>query len=195
MVTSARTRLVLFQVTSKRTLQCVQVTDAPAAIVGLSIWKHPRDNHGKTWSTIQAFEWRRPLSTCRVPSTHSQPSMPYLRKRKKKTLHKTIIQPFFLKQTYQQQIHSYSRKDVYELFLDVWWFHIPAPFERRGPPGIKKPQLDLQTLKLETTTKEFLVHSKFILISNVWWYNNRAPVELKGPPRLRIPIPPSNPRI
>jgi hypothetical protein len=46
--------------------------------------------------------------------------MPYLRKRKKKTLHKAIIQPFFLKQTYQHQIHCYSTKDVYELFLDVW---------------------------------------------------------------------------
>jgi hypothetical protein len=46
--------------------------------------------------------------------------MPYLRKRKKKTLHKAIIQQFSLKQTYQHQIHRYSRKDVYELFLDVW---------------------------------------------------------------------------
>jgi hypothetical protein len=34
---SARTRLVLSQVTSKRTLQCVQVTDAPAAIVRSSV--------------------------------------------------------------------------------------------------------------------------------------------------------------
>jgi hypothetical protein len=33
MVASARTDLVLPQVTSKRTLQCVQVTDAPMAIV------------------------------------------------------------------------------------------------------------------------------------------------------------------
>jgi hypothetical protein len=81
--------------------------------------------------------------------------MPYLRKRKKKTLHKAIIQPFSLKQTYQHQIHRYSTKDVYELFLDVWSFHIPAAFEIRHPPGIKKPQLDLQTLKLETTIKKF----------------------------------------
>jgi hypothetical protein len=37
MVASARTYLVLSQVTSKRTLQCVQVTDAPAAIVRSSV--------------------------------------------------------------------------------------------------------------------------------------------------------------
>jgi hypothetical protein len=47
---SARTHLVLPQVTSKRTLQCVQVPDAPAAIVRSfvrpSIRKRPRDNHG-----------------------------------------------------------------------------------------------------------------------------------------------------
>jgi hypothetical protein len=45
MVASARMRLVLSQVISKSTLQCVQVTDAPAAIVRLSIRKRPRDNH------------------------------------------------------------------------------------------------------------------------------------------------------
>jgi hypothetical protein len=43
---SARTRLVLSHVTSKRTLQCVQVTDAPAAIVRSFVRKRPRDNHG-----------------------------------------------------------------------------------------------------------------------------------------------------
>jgi hypothetical protein len=46
---SARACLVLPQVTSKRTLQCVQVMDAPAAIVRSSvrpfIRKRPRDNH------------------------------------------------------------------------------------------------------------------------------------------------------
>jgi hypothetical protein len=46
---SARMDLVLSLVTSKRTLQCVQVTDAPAAIVRSSIrpsvQKRPRDNH------------------------------------------------------------------------------------------------------------------------------------------------------
>jgi hypothetical protein len=46
---SARTHLVLPQVTSKRTLQCVQVTDAPTAIVRSSVRpsvrKRPRDNH------------------------------------------------------------------------------------------------------------------------------------------------------
>jgi hypothetical protein len=41
---SARTRTVLSQVTSKRTLQCVQVTDAPVAIVRPSVQKRPRDN-------------------------------------------------------------------------------------------------------------------------------------------------------
>jgi hypothetical protein len=54
MVAVARTRFVLPQVTSKRTLQCIQVTDAPAAIVRSSvrpsvrpfIRKRPRDNHG-----------------------------------------------------------------------------------------------------------------------------------------------------
>jgi hypothetical protein len=34
---SARTHLVLSQVTSKRTLQCVEVTDAPVAIVRSSV--------------------------------------------------------------------------------------------------------------------------------------------------------------
>jgi hypothetical protein len=38
---------VLPQVTSKKTLQCVQVTDAPAAIVRLSVRYRPRDNPGK----------------------------------------------------------------------------------------------------------------------------------------------------
>jgi hypothetical protein len=37
---------VLPQVTSKKTLQCVQVTDAPAAIFRPSIRKRPRDNPG-----------------------------------------------------------------------------------------------------------------------------------------------------
>jgi hypothetical protein len=35
---------VLPQVTSKRTLQCVQVTDAPAAFVRPSVHYRPRDN-------------------------------------------------------------------------------------------------------------------------------------------------------
>jgi hypothetical protein len=47
-VASARTHLVLPHVTSKRMLQCVQVTDAPAAIVRSSVRpfvrKRPRDN-------------------------------------------------------------------------------------------------------------------------------------------------------
>jgi hypothetical protein len=48
MVASALTRLVLPQVTSKRTLQCAQVTDAPTAIVRSSVRKRPRDNPGKS---------------------------------------------------------------------------------------------------------------------------------------------------
>jgi hypothetical protein len=39
---SVRTRTILFQVTSKMTLQCVQVTDAPAAIVRPSV--RPSEN-------------------------------------------------------------------------------------------------------------------------------------------------------
>jgi hypothetical protein len=39
---SARTLLFYPQVTSKRTLQCVQVTDAPAAIIRLFV--HPSEN-------------------------------------------------------------------------------------------------------------------------------------------------------
>jgi hypothetical protein len=43
---------VLPQVTSKKTLQCVQLTDAPAAIVRPSVRKRPRDNHGMGVVTI-----------------------------------------------------------------------------------------------------------------------------------------------
>jgi hypothetical protein len=43
---SARTRLVLPQVTLKRMLQCVQVTDAPEGMVRSFVEKRPRDNHG-----------------------------------------------------------------------------------------------------------------------------------------------------
>jgi hypothetical protein len=49
---SARTHLVLFQVTSKRTLQCVQVTDAPAAIVRSSVCSSFRPSENVRVTTL-----------------------------------------------------------------------------------------------------------------------------------------------
>jgi hypothetical protein len=54
MVVSSRTHLVLPQVTSKRTLQCVQVTDAPADIVQSSDCSSVRPSENVRVTTMEA---------------------------------------------------------------------------------------------------------------------------------------------
>jgi hypothetical protein len=77
---SARTRLFYPHVTSKRTLQCIQVTDAPAAIIRSSVRpsvrKRPRDNPGVVcfhlislcYSIVNGYE---PSSPSLISSTGS----------------------------------------------------------------------------------------------------------------------------
>jgi hypothetical protein len=70
----------------------------------------------------------------------------------------------------------------------------PRPGGIKGSPPLENSNSTFKLSNFKHLQRNF-IQIKFILILDVWWFNNPAPVELRGPTRLRIPIPPSNPRI